>query len=168
MVKNEMRLYESQWDFSAKNEITPEQAQTLRSFVRAHLVDGKVEHAETIYPPDRIELVVYYDQTPSEALVKRHQARYGQTRLSISLPKQREGEYTISELYEYDSEGVLLHRERCALDKDEWPQREWHYDRANVLYEIVEYEYDENGDVVSRSFAPDGTLMHEDHPWWYD
>jgi hypothetical protein len=54
---------------------------------------------------------------------------------------------------------------RSLVDSDELPRREWRYDRADVLYEIVEYEYDPDGNVdVVRSRAPDGSISHEDRP----
>jgi hypothetical protein len=161
---SETRLYRWQWTFSANDELGVDEASALYSFVRAHLANGKVERAETVKPPDKIELVVYYDQSPSGALIAQHQARYGRTPLAISLPHTREGAYLITDVYEYDRDGVMEGRLRTMLDDDQNPQREWRYDRRNELYEIVEYEVDMNGELVVRSRAPDGKLIHEDRP----
>jgi hypothetical protein len=165
MMSEETRLYRWQWGFTAEDEIGSEEARSLRRFVRAYLVDGKVEHAETVKPPGEIELVVYYEQVPSETLVQLHQERYGKTPMSVSLPARREGENTITEICEYDVDGRMTGRVRSLIDRDELPRREWRHDGTGALYEIVEYEYDSNGDVaVVRSLAPDGTIIHEDHP----
>jgi hypothetical protein len=165
MMSEETRLYRWQWSFSENDEIGTEEARSLHQFVRAHLVDGKVEHAETVKPPDRIELVVYYDQLPSDALVQRHQQGYGKTPMTVSLPARREGEHTITEICEYDISGRMTGRVRSLIDENELPLREWRHDANGSLYEIVEYEYDANGDVgVVRSLTPDGTLIHEDRP----
>src|ERR1043165_1676167 len=107
MMNEETRLYRWQWQFSAEDEVSYEQARSLRPFVRAYLVDGKVEHAETVNPPEEIELVVYYEQVPSDALRRLHQERYGKIPMSVSLPVLQDGEHTTTEIYEYDGDGKM-------------------------------------------------------------
>jgi hypothetical protein len=87
----ETRLYRWQWSFAENEELGAAEAQSMHRFVRAHLVDGKVTHAETVKPLDEIELVVYYDQIPSDALMKRHQNSYRRIPMTVSLPGRPRG-----------------------------------------------------------------------------
>jgi hypothetical protein len=165
MMSEQTRLYRWQWEFSPGNEISPEEARSLPRFVRARVVDGKVDRAETVKPGDEIELVVYYDQVPSELLLGRHQERYGKVPMSVSLPVHRDGTGVITEICEYDADGRMSGRVRSLDDRDGNPRREWRHDASGALYEIVEYDYDASGEIsVVRSIAPDGRIIHEDRP----
>jgi len=169
MMSEDIRFYRWQQKFSPQEELTVEQAKSSRSFVRAYLVDGKVERAETVTPPDKIERVVYYDQIPSQVLIDRHKARYRQIPLWIWLPVRVEGEYNVTEMCEYDAAGEFTGRASYLVDANDVPSVEKRYDRADELYEIVEYEYDSDGEItLVRSRRPDGTLIHEYHPPFSD
>lgn len=158
-MEEQLRYYESQ-QYVPEDQLTAEEALGRGSFVRAHVIADRVDHAEVVIASETSK-VVYYRERASAEIVEWHQHRYGQRPCEIRTPRRSEGDLQIAETHLYNAAGTLTEINRLIEGAGTMEEHRLLPDRS--LFQTVEYVLNEDGDIeLVRTRDGKGTILSEE------
>ncbi len=162
-----IRYFQSQV-FVPDQELSRTEAKRRGHYLACYYPEGRSlahpDYAEVIRRTEtgtQIQRVIYYDRPlPHTDLLRQHMDTYPNLRAEVVLPQVTEGDETIDTVYLYSQKGELRYTEESYLLANSCV--EIRKDPIGNVIGSIEYEYDENGDLmVSRERNADGTVISE-------